>query len=126
MYGFAPDSSATFFYTKYVKSSGDALAIIEQTSRRRDDHALSSHCTSPSRNRANAATFLLAENNKRGWLMRTLAAGAVRRNARVERRESGAQLKLPKPRSDLHLSAMINAAGLSALLWAGLYHLILG
>lgn len=58
--------------------------------------------------------------------MRTLAAGAVRRNARVERRESGAQLKLPKPRSDLHLSAMINAAGLSALLWAGLYHLILG
>ena len=59
--------------------------------------------------------------------MRTWAAGAVRRNARVERRESGAQLKLrPKPRSDLHLSAMINAAGLSALLWAGLYHLVLG
>jgi hypothetical protein len=59
--------------------------------------------------------------------MRTWPEGAVRRSARVEHREYNAQFKpCPRPRADLHLSAMINAAGLSALLWAGLYHLILG
>lgn len=56
--------------------------------------------------------------------MRTWASGAEHRAGYPEPRGTGALH--PRPRADLHLSAMINAAGLSALLWFGLYRLVLG